>query len=455
MAKVTVYITNHNYGEFIKQAIASVLDQKYRDWELIIIDDGSTDDSKKVLKGYEGHPGIRIIYQDNKGLAVSNNIALRLARGEYIMRLDADDYLDENALLVLSNILDSHPEIGLVYPDYYHVDRNGEIIDLHRRKKVGKEAKLLDIPAHGACTMIRKSCLLDLGGYREELDCEDGYDLWIRFIGKYKVYNVNIPLFYYRRHKQNMTGDHKKLLLMHRNIKRMEIKARGPNKRMKIICIIPARGGLYDEPGYALKKLRGKKLIDYTVEAAKSSSVFDDIVVVSEDTAVISHAKKRYEGIRTMTRPPSYSRINSSIELTVKMVLDRQKAAGKRYDAFMILYVNCPLRDPSHIRLAADTMLLYDPDCVISVYSDISEHYQHDKNGMRPLFPKRLLRLEREALYVANGAVYMAKTSQIRKKDFLDGSIGHIAMTRNESFRIDDAEDLPIVEKMLDIKGKA
>ena len=96
--KITVYITNYNYGQFLRQAIESVLIQTEQDFEIILIDDGSTDDSVSLIQSYIDHPKIKIVLQQNKGLTISNNLALKLSRGKYIMRLDADDYLAENAL---------------------------------------------------------------------------------------------------------------------------------------------------------------------------------------------------------------------------------------------------------------------------------------------------------------------------------------------------------------------
>jgi len=449
---VTIYITNYNYGRYLRKAVDSVLDQKYSSWELIIIDDGSTDNSRKILLRYEHHPKIQIVYQDNKGLNVSNNIALRLSRGKYIMRLDADDYLDENALVVLANILDQHPDIGLVYPDYYRVDADGKIIDIHRRNKLDKEITVYDIPAHGACTLIRKECLIDIGGYSEDVRCQDGYDLWIRFIRKYKVYNVNVPLFYYRQHGSNMTKDEKTILEARHKIKRREIALSGKDKKFRTIGIIPARGRDYKEAAYALRKMKGGRLIDYTVRAALETGALGDIVVVSEDKEILDYVNGKFKGVKALPRPERYSRINSPIEPTIKYVLNHMRKHGKVYDAFVILYINCPLRTSAHIQKAVDTMLLFDVDCVLSVYEDISDHYQHIKNGLRPLFPKRLLRLEREALMVANGAVYMARIKQLKKKDFLSGSIGHSTMTRNESFKVQGQDDWPIVEKMLEMR---
>ncbi|MCP4379167.1 MAG: glycosyltransferase family 2 protein, partial [bacterium] len=176
MCKVTVYIPTYNYARYLAQAIDSVLAQTLDDWELIVINDGSTDNTSDVLDAYRDNPRIRIIDQENKGLNVTNNIALRLARGKYITRLDGDDYMDENLLQVLSNALDARDDIGLVYPDYYHVDEGGEVIEIVRREKLDDETQLLDLPAHGACTMFRRDLLREVGGYIEDFTCQDGYE---------------------------------------------------------------------------------------------------------------------------------------------------------------------------------------------------------------------------------------------------------------------------------------
>lgn len=80
---VTVYITNYNYAAFIAQSIDSVLNQTLQHFELLIIDDGSTDNSKEIIENYRNNPKIHIIYQQNKGLNITNNIAMRMARKIY------------------------------------------------------------------------------------------------------------------------------------------------------------------------------------------------------------------------------------------------------------------------------------------------------------------------------------------------------------------------------------
>ena len=224
--KVTIYMPNYNYGKYLEEAVDSVKSQVFKDWELIIIDDGSTDDSVDVLKQFANEEKITVIHQKNKGLNVTNNVAIRLSRGKYIVRLDADDFIDESFLLVLSSILDEKQDVGLVFSDFYHVDQSGNIIETIRREKIKNSDQLLDMPAHGACTMYRKEILMDLGTYDEEFSCQDGYEMWIKFIEEYKPYNINVPLFYYRQHSASSTKNIVKILDTRRAIKKKFVEAR-------------------------------------------------------------------------------------------------------------------------------------------------------------------------------------------------------------------------------------
>ena len=449
MPKVTVYIPTHNYGRYVGRAIESVVNQKFDDWELIVIDDGSTDNTTMVLKEFTDHPKIKIIHQEKKGLTVTNNIALRLSQGKYIIRLDADDYLDENALLVLSNILDTHPDVGLVYPDYYRVDEEEEIIDIERRKKIDEEVSLLDLPAHGACTMIRKSCLIELGGYNETLPCQDGYDLWIRFIDKYKPYNVNIPLFYYRQHSRNLTQDKRKILSARHWAKRNYVKAKFGENIPKVLAIIPVRKQSNILSDSALKDIAGKPMIYYTITEVLKTNLLDKVVVTSDDDEVLKYVGN-FPTIIGIKRPPELSLPNSRIEPTVDYILTFLKKNQNYYpNVVMLLYIHTPLRKYIHIEKAIDTMLIFNVDSVVSVSEDLGFYYRHVKNGLAPLTKRRLLRLERDALYRENGAIYLSKISAIKKNNFLGEKIGHIVMLPEESVKIDCEFNYWLAEKII------
>ena len=119
---ITVYITNYNYGKYIDKCIQSILKQTYKNIELIIIDDGSSDNSKENLKKYEKIKKIKIIYQKNKGLNITNNIAIKVSTGRYIIRVDADDWLREDAISSLYKEIKKDKKIAMVFSNYYEVN---------------------------------------------------------------------------------------------------------------------------------------------------------------------------------------------------------------------------------------------------------------------------------------------------------------------------------------------
>ena len=99
--EVTIYITNYNYGKYISKAINSCLDQTFKNLEILIIDDGSTDNSKKVINQFSSkNSNIVPVFKKNQGLIKACNTALQMARGKYIIRLDADDWFDKNAIVI-------------------------------------------------------------------------------------------------------------------------------------------------------------------------------------------------------------------------------------------------------------------------------------------------------------------------------------------------------------------
>ena len=161
--KVTVYTVSHNYGKYLAEAVESVLRQSVGNWELLLIDNNSTDNTWEVMELYAGDPRIRTFRLESgsgsNGISTIANFALKQARGEYIIRLDADDVFDENILLVLANHLDTHPDEALVFPDYYLIDTFGNIFAQERRQSLYRRNYLFDLPPNGACTMIRASVM--------------------------------------------------------------------------------------------------------------------------------------------------------------------------------------------------------------------------------------------------------------------------------------------------------
>lgn len=450
---VTVYITNYNYGRYVRQAIESVLAQSLQDFELIIIDDGSTDDSRAVISQYEGTPKVRTIFQENIGLNRSNNLALKASRGRYIMRLDADDYLDRQALLVLSNVLEENEHVGLVFPDYYYIDADGNVTGQERRHDFEAEVSLLDQPAHGACTMIRKSFLQDVGGYDEEFRCQDGYDLWLRFIERWEVRNVNLPLFYYRRHGSNLTENRGKILSTRARIKKAHAR-RVKTPPCPTLAVVPVRGRSVDPACLALEPLRDRTLLDWTLEAALEAEEIERVVLTSPDPTVLEHGEVRYGGqISTLERPVELARENTSLHATIRFVLDM---LDLDFDpaAIMTLSWETPFRGATYLDEAVHTMRIFAVDSVIAISSEDDLFFRHDGGGLVPLGNggrEDQIRFERDYLYRKLPGMNLIARPFFEKGTPGPGErIGHVLYGDREAFTIRTKLDLAMAHVILE-----
>lgn len=458
--KVTVYVTCHNYGRFLREAVDSVLGQTLREWELIIFDDGSTDDSLEIAKAYESeHPGkIRVVSTESaRGLRACANQAIEMARGIYIVRLDADDYFDENALLSLSHYLDQHQEVGLVFPNWVYVDEAGGFLGIERRKKIGTESKVLDLPAHGACTMVRRRILRSIGGYDVSHDSQDGHELWLKVVDRHRVANVETPLFFYRQHGSSMSRNEQRLLSARQKIKRSLASREEGDVGLRVVAVIPARNTYPGMPDVVFAPLGGKKLIDHTLDEALRSGVFETVYVSTDDSKVVDYCREK-EGVLADLRDPKLSDSRVRLpELAAAAVEHLENVHDVHPDIVVVLSVHSPFRKAAHIQEAVDTLSLYKVDNVFSAYEDFELHFQHGVNGMQPLNPGMIsrLRYEREALFVENGAVHAFWRDFLRDDNLYEGRIGHIIMTREESFQIKRLQDLDYANWLLSMEPEA
>ncbi|WP_421782400.1 glycosyltransferase [Kiloniella litopenaei] len=444
---ITVYLVNYNYGRFLEQSIDSVLTQTFQDFELLIIDDGSTDESHEIIKRYENHPKVRTVLQQNKGLNATNNVALSMARGQYIMRLDADDFLEAHALQILSGVLNRKPGIGLVFPDYYEISEEGDILEIVRRYNFN-EVTLMDQPAHGACTMIRVDALKELGGYDEEFRCQDGYDLWVRFIDHYRVENVNLPLFFYRQHSSSLTRNEPRLLGTRARI--IEKKNQSTEQIQSMPVVIPVRGSAADSHSIALRKLTDRYVFQWSLDPALAAERISEVIITSPDDEVLDRAHELYgDRIRTVKRNLDMARLNTSPADAVKAALDTVYTQNGQPlpEAVMTLFVESPFRLPRHLDSAVDMMALFETDSVIAVRPELDTFYRHDGSGLHPLRNSTRLRLETEAVFREVGDLKVTKTSLLQENGSLvSGTVGHIVMDYQFSHSIITAWDWTTVE---------
>ncbi len=197
--KISVVIPCYNHGEFLKDALQSVLASDFQDHEVIIVNDGSADPGTlAVFEELErtDHPGVRIIHQENAGLAEARNRGIHLSRGEYILPLDADDRILPHYLSQAAEILDNHPEVGVVYP---HAQFFGEKQGTWVFPPFDPQRLLL----HNyvvACSVFRRQIWADCGGYDPEMRTGyEDWEFWIRVMKKgWQFHLTDEAMFDYR-----------------------------------------------------------------------------------------------------------------------------------------------------------------------------------------------------------------------------------------------------------------
>ena len=444
--QITVYITNHNYGKYIEQAIHSVLDQTFEDFELIIIDDGSTDDSRKILKKYEKMINTKIIYQGNRGLSISNNIALQQAKGEYIIRLDADDYFDKNALKILINEFDDE-NIGMVFGDWYITDQKGNVLGIEKRHDFDKDVSLYDQPAHGACTMFRTKFLKEIGGYDETISRQDGYELWFRFIEEYEIRNINIPVFYYRKHGSSLTDKSEELLNTRSQIFK-KIAERRNKPLTKAIAIFPVRGEKLDIRSRPFLKISNDYLIDISINNYLKAEGIERVVVSTPDRELIKYIERNYDknNVFAHYRSPEISYIGTSITDTMKLIQDDLNIK-ENYDVFVTHAIESPFLSTHFIESAINVFRIFEIDTVITVREDDSFYFRHNGHGMAPInYSEDIIKYEKEKWYKnVTGFQLREMKTYYETHKMLGDKIGHITLDKKAAFTIKDDFDLKIV----------
>lgn len=199
--KTSVVMSVYNGERYLREAVDSILNQTFRDFEFLIVNDGSTDGTEKILRCYRDFR-IKIVNNErNIGLTKSLNKGLKLAKGEYIARQDADDISLPQRLEKQVKFLDTHRHVALIGSPFLVINEDGKILGVQTVLLLNEEIqkRLLKDNAFGHGTsMFRKDCLDKIGLYREEFKSAQDYDLWLRISERYNVANIAEPLYKWR-----------------------------------------------------------------------------------------------------------------------------------------------------------------------------------------------------------------------------------------------------------------
>ncbi len=216
-SSVSVIIPSYNYGRFIAEAIGSALRQSLAPTEIIVVDDGSADDTAEVVSGFGD--AVRYIRQENSGVCVARNRGVAESSGELIAFLDADDIWEPTKLEKQAELFERDGRIGLVHCGMREFDTDtGETIALHidgMEGEVADELLLWEKPVvnvSGSAIMVSREAFEAAGGFDPRQKCGEDWDLCYRIARRYRVGFVREPLVNYRSHGA----------AAHRNVREME-----------------------------------------------------------------------------------------------------------------------------------------------------------------------------------------------------------------------------------------
>lgn len=443
---VTIYIPCRNYGRFLNQAIVSVFSQLYKNWEIFIIDEGSSDDTLKIAEAARLRYPDRVTILVNEapnGLQRIANRALAMARGKYIMRLDADDWLDECALLLMVTKLESDPEAGLIYGNYYYTDEQGNVLGIERGLKVGSEDVSGHVPPHGACTMVSTRALKAVGGYSEDVNAQDGWELWFKLSSRVKALSLDAPLFYYRQHSTSLSRDSQRLLTARAKIFEKVANSLNGDYVPSALAVIGVQEDYPGLDGVPYMQVEGKSLLERAILSATGATNVTETIVSSSSERVLAFAQDLEQTGRV---PPHrrHLREQPPTDVSVPMRAVMQAAAADFHsrhaadpDIVAFLSVHAFKRRPEHVDKAMHVLRVTESDSVVSVQTEREPMFAHDRLGLRLLNPGRIrdLSYARERLYRFNGAIIGLWYDVLKHPSLLGDRISYIEMSGADSIQ--------------------
>lgn len=207
---ISVLMPVYNSEKYLAEAIESVLNQSYTNFEFLIFDDGSTDSSKDIIKEYSKKDS-RIksfFFKENQGYVIHLNQGLEIANGKYIARMDSDDICLPNRFKIQIEYLESHPEIWVLGSSSIIINDQGEEMGKSKRFNNPDELYFMSFfinPLSHPTVFFRKKEIKSIGGYNEKKQPSEDFDLWTRVLNKGKIANIEQPLLKYREHDSSIS----------------------------------------------------------------------------------------------------------------------------------------------------------------------------------------------------------------------------------------------------------
>lgn len=201
--KVSIILPTYNGIRYIKQSIDSCLNQIYKNIELIIVDDGSSENIKKIIDSYKDDRVFYFRHDKNLGLPSALNTGFFHSTGEYLTWTSDDNYYNSKAIDTMVKYLEEKSDIDFIYTNYYVINEKNKIIG---SMKVGSPRVLDYKDCVGACFLYRRKVYEKIGEYNSDFILAEDYEYWLRVRKHFKMKKLNKYLYFYRKHDDSLTA---------------------------------------------------------------------------------------------------------------------------------------------------------------------------------------------------------------------------------------------------------
>ena len=247
--------------------------------------------------------------------------------------------------------------------------------------------------------------------------------------------NLNLPLFYYRKHGNSLTDNEQRILSTRSQILK---KAAPENKRtLTSLAIIPIRGSSIDPRSVALRPLAGKPVLEWTIDAALDARRISRVLVTSPDAEVEAHVKVVYgDRVGFFNRNCELALPSKPLDATLTALFDNLPQEWRSFDAITLLYVELPFRGARDIDAAIDVLDVFNCNRVMGVRHLGRQLYCHQGEGMIPLSSSELLRKESHEVYRPAGDLLVMRRGQFYRDTDKDTKMGHLEVDERAAHRI-------------------
>lgn len=389
--KVSIIVTNYNYSKYIKRCLNSCFGQNFNTnlFEIIFIDDNSIDNSLREAKKFVSRKNYKILKNNqNLGVALTSNIAIKKSRGEYFVRVDSDDYISKNLIQILSFYLDKNPKIFGVSCDYVFVGNDKE-------KYKSQSSKEFPISCG---IMYRKKLFVNYGMYNEDFKHREEEELRARLGKNYTVDNLKLNLYRYRKHSSNKTLQKKNMNLFQKKLKGdycvdypINYETKDNKKKdllQRVVAIIPARMSSKRLKNKNILYVKKKPMIYWTINAAKKTKFIKKIFVSSESQKICDIVKNY--GVNVIKRPLVLAHSLVYKLDVVKHSVNYLIKNGYKPSLVISLQANSPEIKPDHIIKCIKKLIKFDLNEVISVNKNGVQNAAIRVMKLNTLFQKTL-----------------------------------------------------------------